>query len=101
MYLEANDLYGWTMSQKLPADKFKWKRYISKFNEKLIKTMMKKVKKDIYLKQMLNILKGFKTFTMICHLYQKKWKLKNATKLYAIFMIKTILFHKKELQNKH
>ena len=24
MYLDANNLYGWTMSQKLPVDGFKW-----------------------------------------------------------------------------
>ena len=25
-YLDANDLYGWAMSQKLPVDGFKWKK---------------------------------------------------------------------------
>ena len=25
-YLEANNLYGWVMSQKLPVDGFKWKK---------------------------------------------------------------------------
>ena len=24
MYLDANNLYGWGMSQKLPANGFKW-----------------------------------------------------------------------------
>ena len=33
MYWDANDLYGWAMSQKLPADNFKWKENISKFDE--------------------------------------------------------------------
>ena len=26
MYLDANNLYGWTMSQILPVDNFKWKK---------------------------------------------------------------------------
>ena len=26
-YLDANNLYGWVMSQKLPVDGFKWKKY--------------------------------------------------------------------------
>ena len=26
MYWEANNLYGWAMSQKLPVDSFKWKK---------------------------------------------------------------------------
>ena len=29
------------MSQKLPTDGFKWKKNMSKFDEKLIQTMMK------------------------------------------------------------
>ena len=49
-YLDANDFYGWAMSQKLPVDGFKWKENISKFNEDSIKTMMKIVIKDTYLK---------------------------------------------------
>ena len=27
-YLDANNLYGWTMSQKLTVDGFKWKKYV-------------------------------------------------------------------------
>ena len=37
MYLDANSLYGWLMSQKLPVYGFEWKKNMSKFNEKFIK----------------------------------------------------------------
>ena len=30
-YLDANNLYGWAMSQKLPVDGFKWKENMTKF----------------------------------------------------------------------
>ena len=28
MYLDANNLYGWTLSKKLPKNGFKWKKYL-------------------------------------------------------------------------
>ena len=34
-YLDANNLYGWEMPQKLPIDGFKWKKNMLKFNEGL------------------------------------------------------------------
>ena len=37
MYLDANNLYGWAMSQKLPVNGFKWENDLSRFNENFIK----------------------------------------------------------------
>ena len=37
MYLDTNNLYGWGISQKLPANSFKWIKKLSEFNEDLIK----------------------------------------------------------------
>ena len=36
-FLDANNLYGWGMSQKFPINGFKWVKYLSKFNESFIK----------------------------------------------------------------
>ena len=37
MCLYASNLYGWTMSQKLPVNDFKWNKNTFKFNEHFIK----------------------------------------------------------------
>ena len=36
-YIDADNLYGWAMSQKLPVAGFKWKENTLKFNEDLTK----------------------------------------------------------------
>ena len=36
-YLDANNLYGWAMSKKLPVNDFKWENDLSRFNEDFIK----------------------------------------------------------------
>ena len=36
-YLDANNLYGWAMSQKLPVNGFKWVKNLSQFNESFIR----------------------------------------------------------------
>ena len=50
MYLDANNLYEWAMSQRLPVNGFKWINNLSKFNESFKKIMMKTVIKDIFSK---------------------------------------------------
>ena len=36
-FLDANNLYGWAMSQKLSVNSFKWVENLSKFNEDFVK----------------------------------------------------------------
>ena len=38
IYVDANNLYGWAMSKKLPADGFKWEDDLSMFTEDFIKS---------------------------------------------------------------
>ena len=48
-YLDANDLYGWAMSKKLPANEFKWLDS-NKINEEFIKNYNENNKKGYILK---------------------------------------------------
>ena len=41
MYLDANNLYGWAMSKKIPVNGFKWENDLSRFNENFIKNYNK------------------------------------------------------------
>ena len=41
MYLDANNLYGWVMSQKLAINGFKQVEKLSRFNERFIKNYNK------------------------------------------------------------
>ena len=40
-YLDANNLYGWAMSQKLPLNAFKWLKTLSRVNEIFMKSYNK------------------------------------------------------------
>ena len=78
-YLNHWDLYnlnGWVMSQKLPTFNFKWVKDISQFNEDFIKNYDEKVKKDIFLKLMLNMQKNYLNFIVTYHFYLKGRNLK-------------------------
>ena len=73
-YLDANNLYGWAMSQNLPTHGFKWMKDITleKVDEILDKTnhsMSNNGKKDIYLKLIWNTLKIYGKNIMIILLH--------------------------------
>ena len=68
-YLDANNLYGWAMSQKLPTHGFKW---IDVNKSKVIKLLEKKIQIMVsFLKSIWNIPKAYGNHIMIIHLLQK------------------------------
>ena len=74
-YLDANNLYGWAMSKKLPVNGFKWTDN-NKINEEFIKNYNendKRIKGYIF-EVMLSILKNYMNYTVIYRSYLKEWK---------------------------
>ena len=49
MYLDANNLDGWAMFQKLPVNGFKWEDDLSRFNERFIKSYNENSNKGYFL----------------------------------------------------
>ena len=86
------------MSQKLPTFNFKWVEDTSQFNEYFIKTMMKKVRKDIFLKLMFNIQKKYMNFIMTYHFYLKERNFKALKSLLIIYIIKMNMLSTKKFK---
>ena len=71
-HLNVNNLYCWAMSQKLPVNNFGWIKDTSQFKKDFIKTIMKNMMKDIFLKLMFSILKSYMNCIMVYHFYPKE-----------------------------
>ena len=57
MYLDANNLCGWAMSQKLPVNCFKWVERLSRFNDIFIKNYNENSDKGYFLEVDIDYLK--------------------------------------------
>ena len=79
-YLNANNFYGWAMSQKLPVNGFRWVNDVSRFNEDFIKITIKIVMQDISLKQMQSIQKIYLVVIKSYHFNQKEERLEKVEK---------------------
>ena len=67
-YLDANNLYGWVMSQKLPVSGFKWLEDTSEINEEFIKNYDENNNKGY----ILEVDVKYPIYIVIYHSYQKE-----------------------------
>ena len=70
-YWDVNSPCGWARLQKLPVDGFKWVEGLSKFEEFFKKIYDEKIKKDISLTLIFNILKIYLRLKTIYDIYSK------------------------------
>ena len=89
MYLDANNLYGWVMSQKLSVDGFKCVKDFFRFNECssseiFIKIYDENSNKGYFVEVNVEYLKNFLTFINIFHFYLKEKKSINVKSLFVV-----------------
>ena len=82
VYLDANNLNGWDMSQKLPVDGFKWveENDLSKFNEKFIKSYNENSDKGYFLEVDVKYPKNLHKLHSDLTIFTKKEKKKKKSK---------------------
>ena len=72
-YLDANNLYGWAMSQKLPVNGFMWYNdYLSDFSEDFIKNYDENRGEGYFLEVDMEYPKQLFVLIMNYHFYQKE-----------------------------
>ena len=72
-YWYVNNLYDWTMSQKLPVNNLIWIEDTSQFNEDFIKDHNEESDERHFLEvDVFNIFKNYMNFIMIYIFYQKE-----------------------------
>ena len=81
------------MSQKLPADGFKWKKFILKFDEKFIKNYDGNNDKGYILEVDVEYPKSRQNLHSDLPFLPERMKIINAIDLYAICMIKHYVAH--------
>ena len=92
MCFDVNNLYGWTMSQKLPVNKFKWVKDLSRFNESFIKSYDENSHKGFFLEVDVEYPKKLFNFHKDLSLLPERKKYKNAKSLFVPCKTKKTMF---------
>ena len=93
-YLDANNSYGWAMSQKLPVDGFKWieKDDLSKFDKTFIKNYDENSDKGYILKADVEYPKNFHNLHSDLPFLPKRIKINKCSKLVCTVQNKKTMF---------
>ena len=89
-YLDANNLYGYTMCEKRPVNGFKWVEDLSQFNEDFIKIYDENSDKGYFLEVDVEYPKTYLILIKIYHIQQKKRKSENVKILFVTYKLKKI-----------
>ena len=93
MYLDENNLYGWAMSQKLPANGFEWEEELSEFDECFMKNYDENSDKgyifEVDIEYPRNLFNFYKDFPFLAG---KKKINKNGRSLLVVYTTNKIMF---------
>ena len=90
-YLDANNLHGWAMSQKLPANDFKWITDMSIFDEEFIKNYDENIDKGYILDVTIDYTKNLHDFHGDLSFLPEKMKINKCNKLVCSLYDKKIM----------
>ena len=98
-YLDANNLYGWAMSQKLPVNHFKWVKDTSKINEEFIKNYYENSEKGYILEVDIKYPKKLHDLHSDLPYLPRRMKIDKCKKLvYNLHNVKKYVVHIKSLK---
>ena len=85
-HLDANNLYGWAMSQKLPVNGFKWveKSRLSEFNQDFMEKYDEDSNTEYFLGVDVEYPKTLLRTIKIYHFYSKEKRLKKSKNLFVV-----------------
>ena len=93
MYLDANNLYEWAMSQKLSVSGFEWVKKLSQYNECFIKNYDENSDKEYFLKADVEYPKYLFSLQSDLPFLPERKKSENVISLFVTYMTrKTMLF---------
>ena len=95
LYWDVNNLYGWAMSQKLPANNFKWVEETSQFMKDFMKIYKEDSNTGYFIEVDLQYPKKFINFIMTYTFLPKRMEIENIEKLVANLRNKKCYTHKK------
>ena len=87
-YLDANNLYGWVMPQKLPVNNFKWVEDPSKINEEFVKNYNENNKQGYILEVDVKCPKKLHDLHSDLPLLPKRMKIDKCKNSFVIYKIK-------------
>ena len=92
-YWDVNNLHGWAMSQKLPANNFEWLKDTTQFNEDFIKNYNEESHEAYFLEDDVHYIEKLHELHNDLPFFPERMKIEKVESLSLIYMIKLTTLH--------